>query len=109
MVHGTNTTGHANERSGHSISEPDTQPRLPPRETDGQGGSGDHEGIDVDRVGDPEEDVVAASPYSAGGLDRLEIMVDEEELSTAEAFFVRGLLFDDIMVSFKIPSKAVDW
>lgn len=42
MIPGADATGGTDKRCGDEITDPDTNPRLPPRETGGDHGRGDH-------------------------------------------------------------------
>lgn len=90
MVGGADAAGQAHEGAGDGVADPDAEPRLPPREAGRDHGGGDHPGVDVEAVGDPEADEVPGGPLAAGWLDGLEVVVGEEQLGGGQA----GLVVD---------------
>lgn len=77
VVDGADATADDNEDGRDGVSYPDAQPRLPPRETAGNHGRGNHPRANVDAVGDPEADIVPGSPEPALLLDRFQIEIVE--------------------------------
>lgn len=73
MVHGTDAAGQADEKASDSVTNPDTQPTLPPRQaTDASAtdhGRSDHPGVDIERVGNPEADEIPSAPLPALWFD----------------------------------------
>lgn len=73
MVRGTDAAGQADEKASDSVANPHTQPALPPRQaTDARAtdhGRGDHPGVDIERVGDPEADEIPSTPLPALWFD----------------------------------------
>jgi hypothetical protein len=53
---------------------------LPPAEANLERGSSNHPCVDIEAVGDPEGDEIDVFPLSALGLDRLQVMVGQEQL-----------------------------
>lgn len=77
MVNGTNTTRQDDEDTSNEIAHPHGEPCLPPIEPESDDGAGtDHPGVDVETVGNPEEDKVVPTPCPAGGFNGLQIMVE---------------------------------
>lgn len=100
MVLGTNSSCKNDEECRDSVADPDTNPCLPPRKADIERGCSDHPGIDVEGVSDPEADKVPVLPLSTFWLDRLEIVVGEEELLVGQAWLV--------IVDFDGPNNPTD-
>lgn len=88
VIHGTNPTREADEARGDGVADPDAEPGLPPRQAGDDHGAGDHPGVDVEGVGDPEADEVPGAPLPALWLDGLEIVVGEHELGSGQARLV---------------------
>ena len=80
MVSRTNPTSEDDEECSNGVANPDTDPCLPPAQTDLQGRSSNHPCIDVEAVGDPERDKVDVSPLSPCRLDGFQVVVGQEEL-----------------------------
>ena len=91
MIGCTYPTSENNKEGRDGIADPDTDPCLPPGKTDFERGGGNHPGVDVERVGNPESDEVDMAPLSSLWLDGFEIVVGKEELFVGEAWF--GLAF----------------
>jgi len=75
----------------NTTNPPDTEPGLPPSKAVGHGCGGDHPGVDVDAVGQPEADKIPGLPLAALGLDGLEVIVCEQELGVCKAGLAVGL------------------
>jgi hypothetical protein len=88
VILGTNSGGQDDEESSDGVTDPDANPGLPPGETDFERRGCNHPCIDVEGISDPETDVVPGFPLTAFWLDRLKIMVGEEELLAGETWGV---------------------
>lgn len=60
MIGCADTTGHADKASGDTVADPNAYPCLPPGKSIENASRGDHPGVDVEGVGDPEGNEVAA-------------------------------------------------
>ena len=80
MVYSTDPTSEDDEERSDGVADPDTDPCLPPTQTDLERGGCNHPCVDVEAVGDPESDKVDVSPLAALRLDGFQIMVGQEEL-----------------------------
>lgn len=77
VVDSTNSSRQDDEEAAETVSYPNAQPCLPPGQTTSNHGRGNHPGINVCRVCDPETDKVPWTPYSTFLLDGNQVMVDE--------------------------------
>ena len=78
-----------------SIILPDTNPSLPPRQTDIKRRSGDHPRIDVKRIRNPEPDEVEGCPLPAFRLDNFQVMIGEEQFFVRETVVVFDFLYNN--------------
>lgn len=88
MIHRTDPTSEADEARSDCVADPDAEPGLPPRQAGDDHRAGDHPGVDVERVGDPEAHEVPGAPLPALWLDGLEVVVGEHELGGGQARLV---------------------
>lgn len=95
VIHRTDPTSEADEARSDCVADPDAEPGLPPRQAGDDHGAGDHPGVDVERVGDPEAHEVPGAPLPALWLDGLEVVVCEHELGGGQA----RLVFDGELVA----------
>jgi len=62
MIFCANSASQDDESCGDGVSDPNTKPRLPPSQSRvDDAGRRDHPGVDVERVSDPECDLVVVS------------------------------------------------
>jgi hypothetical protein len=105
VIDGTDSTGRTNEASRDAITKPDTYPGLPPREpTTHNHGGGNHPGINIETVCNPETDKVPGTPLSPLGFNGLQIMIVEHQLSIGQAW----LTFDGQLIHQVGESRRLD-
>lgn len=75
-----------------TLTNPDTQPCLPPRQANFKTGRSNHPCVDIERVGNPEIDEGDVAPLPACRLDRLQVMVGQEELLAGQPRLRSSLL-----------------
>lgn len=104
MVDGTDTTVHANQNSCYRITEPNTKPRLPPRQADIKRHSGNQESIDIETVGYPKIYEADVAPLPSLGLDRFQVVVGIPELASGVVASTFALLQTPISTSCVVSS-----
>lgn len=77
--------GRRHKAPAEEVPDPHRDPGDPPREPCLHACGGDLPRVDVERVGDPEEDKVVPVPLSAGLFDGPQVVVEQEELREREA------------------------
>lgn len=77
MINSTNSSRQDDKEATETVSDPNTQPGLPPRQTTSNHGRSNHPCINICRICDPETDKVPWTPNSAFLLDGNQVMVDE--------------------------------
>lgn len=85
-----NAARQANKEARNRITKPDTNPRLPPRQTAHDHSTADHPGVDVERIGNPETDKVPRTPLASFGLNRFEIVVRQLWLCPCQLVIATG-------------------
>lgn len=83
MIDSADPCGEAYKDSSDTVSNPDTDPRLPPGQARLKRRGRDHPSIHIVGICRPEANEVTATPLSSCWLDGLQILVDEEKLLVA--------------------------
>lgn len=80
MINRTNSANKDNEHTDGSVSKPNSEPDMPPRQTIGNSGCCDLPSVDVEGIRNPEGYEIPECPFASFRLDWLEIVVLQEEL-----------------------------
>jgi len=79
------------EQGRDAVADPDAEPGLPPGQPAGDHRRGDHESVEVERVGEPEGPVVPRLPLAVRERDGQDVVVLEERGGAVQAGRVRRL------------------
>lgn len=69
MIGGANVCSGEDEDSCNRVADPDAKPGLPPGEANNDARRGNHPCVDIERVGNPEADIIPGTPLPAGGFN----------------------------------------